>query len=483
MIRAKPIAASLALLLAACGDSGGPAISDADRDLAERQHPQLLAEFGGAYKGDEAAYLAQVGERIAQAAGIGGECKFTLVNTDVVNAFAVPGCYIYVTRGLMGIVNSEAELASVLAHELGHITGNHSNRQQRRSVLAQIGVIAVDAITGSDQLTRLAGAAAGFITLRYSRTHEYDADDRGLGYLQKAGYDPYASAEMLQVLQRSQQFQDRARGDETAAKTIPEWTLTHPLTENRIARARAAAKKTGLAPRALPEKAAEYLRAVDGLLYGDDPEQGFVLARRFAHPVMRIAFEAPEGFTLTNSPQAVLIEGADGTRGEFGGGAMPAGGVRAYAEALLASIVGNAPVDILAAQPFAANGLGAFAVQADVQTQQGTVPIAIAAYPGPDGDAYHFLLVSQPGSAPQQAISRLFASFRRLNDAEVARLRPRYIRVARVGPNDTPQALASRMAADRPAELLAMINGLSSAKEIKPGERVKLVQFLDPANP
>lgn len=477
MIRPKPFAASLALLLAACGDTSGPAISESDRDVAEQQHPQLLAEFGGAYKGDEAAYLERIGEKVAEAAGIGGQCKFTLVNTDVVNAFAVPGCYIYVTRGLMGIVNSEAELASVLAHELGHITGNHSNRQQRQSVLTQIGVIAVDAITGSDELTRMVGAAAGFFSLRYSRTHEYDADDRGLGYLQKAGYDPYASAEMLEVLQRSQQFQDRARGDETSAKTIPEWSLTHPLTENRIARARAAAQKTGLKPDALPDKAAEYLRAVDGLLYGDDPEQGFVLARRFAHPVMRIAFEAPEGFTLTNSPQAVLIEGSDGTRGEFGGGAMPAGGPEAYAEALLSSVIGNAPADIVTAQPFEAHGLRAFVVQARVQTQQGVVPIAVAAYPGDGGGAYHFLLVSQPGAEPQQAITRLFGSFRRLNDAEVASLRPRYIRVAQVGPADTPQSLASRMAADRPAELLAMINGLASAKEIRPGEHVKLVLF------
>lgn len=478
ILRAKSIAASLALLLlAACGDSAGPAISESDREVAEQQHPQLLSEFGGAYKGDEAAYLAQVGEKVADAAGIGGQCRFTLVNTDVVNAFAVPGCYIYVTRGLMGIVNNEAELASVLAHELGHITGNHSNRQQRRSVLAQLGVIAVDAITGSDELTRLAGAAAGFFTLRYSRTHEYDADDRGLGYLRKAGYDPYASADMLAVLQRSQQFQDRARGDETAAKTIPEWTLTHPLTENRIARARAEAARTGLKPDALPDKAAEYLRAVDGLLYGDDPEQGFVLARRFAHPVMRIAFEAPEGFTLTNSPQAVLIEGPGGTRGEFGGGPMPANGPEAYVETLLSSLIGDAPADIVAGQQFNANGVRGFMIQALVRTQQGSVPISIAAYPGSDGGAYHFLLVSQPGAEPRQAIASLFRSFRRLDDAEVARLRPRYIRVSRVGPGDTPQSLAARMAADRPAELLAMINGLSSASDIRPGESVKLVLF------
>lgn len=467
--------ASLALVLSACGDSGAPAVSKADREIAKSEHPKLLAEFGGAYEGDQAAYLARVGEKIAVAAGIGGQCKFTLVNTDVVNAFAVPGCYIYVTRGLVGIVNSEAELASVLAHELGHITGNHSNRQQRSSVLSQLGVLAVEAITGSDRLGELAGAAAGFFGLRYSRTHEYDADDRGLTYLRKAGYDPYASAEMLEVLQRYQRFQDSARGVEDDAKTIPEWTLTHPLTENRIERAREAAKKTGLAPDALPEKEAEYLRAVDGLLYGDDPEQGFVLGRRFAHPVMRIAFEAPAGFTLTNSPQAVLIEGADGTRGEFGGARMPAGGLDAYADALLASLLGDAPADVGPAQSFDANGTPALAVRTIVQTAQGPTPISLAAYAGSNGEAYHFVLVSQPGAQPETAATALFRSFRRLGDAEVAALRPRYIRVVAAAGNDNPHTLAARMAADRPAELLTMLNGKASAQGFRPGEPVKLV--------
>ncbi|ODP37881.1 M48 family metalloprotease [Sphingomonas turrisvirgatae] len=126
-------------------------ISDADRAYGEEAHPQLLAEFGGAYAGDGARYVRAVGKRVADAAG---QCTFTLVNSDVVNAFAVPGCYIYVTRGLLAIVTSEAELASVLGHELGHITARHAQRQQQRSIWRTLGVIAVSA-TGSERLTRL----------------------------------------------------------------------------------------------------------------------------------------------------------------------------------------------------------------------------------------------------------------------------------------------------------------------------------------
>src|SRR5690606_33952323 len=132
-------------------------------------------------------------------------------------------------------------------------------------------------------------------------------------------YDPYAAADMLDAIGRQERFLARTRGQDEA-RSIPEWGRTHPLTQYRIDRARDAAAKTGVAKDELPENEVAYLTELDGLLYGDDPAQGFVIGRRFAHPEMRIAFEAPPGFTLTNSPQAILIEGPDGVRGEFAGG-------------------------------------------------------------------------------------------------------------------------------------------------------------------
>ena len=300
------LAAGLAWLLASCGSADEASVTSADRELGAEQHPKLLAEFGGSYEAEEAAYVAQLGAKVAEAAGLEDQCTFTLVNSDVVNAFAVPGCYIYVTRGLIGIVNSEAELSSVLAHEVGHIVAKHSRRQQRRSLWRGIGVFAIQLITGSERLTRIAGEAATYFTLRYSRSQEYEADDLGLRFLRDAGYDPFAAADMLDALGRQERFLGRTRGRDEA-RSIPEWARTHPLTENRISRARDAAVATGLADDALPEKETVFLREIDGLLYGDDPRQGFVIGRRFAHPVMRIGFEAPAGFTLTNSPQAILI--------------------------------------------------------------------------------------------------------------------------------------------------------------------------------
>ena len=468
-----------ASLVAGCGGGGEeehePEIRPSERRLGTEQHPQLLAEFGGAYDAPEARYAVRLGERIAAAAGLEGQCTFTLVNSDVVNAFAVPGCYIYVTRGLMGIVNSEAELASVLAHEVGHIVAAHNRRQQTRSIWRSLGVLAVGLLSGSERLTQMAGHAAQYFTLRYSRKHEYEADDLGIRYLAAAGYDPYAAAGMLAALGRQEQFLAITRGRDEA-RGIPEWARTHPLTEARVERAGEIAAATGHAPDALPENELRYLREVDGLLYGDDPEQGFVQGRSFAHPVMRIAFDAPEGFTLTNSPRAILIEGPDGLRGMFGGGRMRSDGLKAYAEAVIAEMLGDAPAEIGAAERTRVNGVEALFVPAVVRTERGTAELNFAVYAGQGGSAYHFVMASE-SSAGATAIGELFGSFRLLSPREAASLRPRVIRTVTARPGDTLQSLAARMATDHRLDHFLMLNGRSAGDPLRPGETVKIVNF------
>lgn len=471
-----------AAMLATAGCGGGeqreydPVIEDGERRLGAEQHPLLLAEFGGSYDAPEAAYVSRVGEAIAGAAGLAGECTFTLVNSDVVNAFAVPGCYIYITRGLMGIVNSEAEMASILAHEVGHIVADHSERQQKRSLLRGLGVLAVGLVTGSERLTRIAGGAAEFFTLRYSRGQEYESDDLGIRYLRAAGYDPYAAADMLDALARQERFLSTTGGADEASG-MPEWARTHPLTENRIERARSQAAATGVAVDALPEKEAAFLSEVDGLLYGDDPEQGFVLGRRFAHPGMRIGFTAPPGFTLANSPQAVMISGPDGLRGEFGGGRIPRGGLDDYAATLIEQVLSGAQAEIGQPQRTRINGVAAVIVPALVRTAEGDASLSIAAYAGGGETAYHFLIVSSPGAAAGPAIGGLFQSFRMLSAAEAASLRPRRIQVVTVRPQDSLASVARRMASDHPREHFLMLNGRSADQPLRAGESVKIVAF------
>lgn len=469
------LAASLcALILTSACEYGDAPVTSRERQVGAEEHPKLLAQFGGSYAGDEADYVQRLGAKIAAAAGLANQCTFTLVNTDVVNAFAVPGCYIYVTRGLMGIVNSEAELASVLAHEVGHIAANHSERQQRRSLIRGLGVAAISAITGSGRLSEMAGAAAALFTLRYSRKHEYEADDLGVNYLRQAGYDPFAAVGMLTALGRHQQFRAATRErDETAA--MPEWALTHPLTEHRVARSRAAALASGAAREALVENRDTYLREVDGLLYGDDPAQGFVFGRRFAHPVMRIGFEAPPGFKLSNTPQAIQIEGPDGLQGLFSGGRMPVDGLASYAEGTLADLLQGAQVELGSATQTRINGLPAVIVPGAVATGQGSVSFSLAAYKGTGGDAFHFFMVSRPGAPQSRGIGALYESFRLLSAAEAASLRPRRIQTVRIVAGETLRSAASRMVTDQPLQHFLVLNGRSEQAPLRPGELVKLV--------
>lgn len=471
--RGLAAATALALALTACGRPGGPLVSDADRAAGADQHQQLLAELGGAYRGDEADYMAAIGERMASAAGLERQCTFTLVNSDVVNAFAVPGCYIYITRGLLGIVNSEAELAAVLGHEVGHIVGRHSQRQQRRSLWRSIGVAAVGVFTGSERLTQIAGAAAGLFALRYSRTQEYEADDLAIGYLRGAGLDPYESADMLDALGRHERHQ-AASGETDAARSIPEWARTHPLSGNRAERARARAEALAVADNALPENRNRYLAAVDGMLYGDDPEQGFVIGRAFAHPVMRIGFQAPAGFSLTNSPQAILIEGPDGMRGQFAGGPARDASLDRYAQALVAQLFAGAQVAVESERAGRINGLeasvGNFLVSAQGQQLRATLALYAA------GDTfYHFVMVSDPRAPAPSSLDALFASFRLLGPQEAAALRPNAIRVVRNQATASVNSLAGRMATSEPLADFLLINDFAAGKTLAPGEAYKLV--------
>lgn len=473
-IQQAMMASAALLLVNGCGPGPeGPAIEDRDRALGQEQHPILLNQLGGPYGGSEADYLRLLGESLATKAGLEGECTFTLVNTNLVNAFAVPGCYIYVTRGLMALVNSEAELASILGHELGHIASDHLEEQERRSLLRQLGVYAVALITESEALTRIASGAAQFFTLRYSRRHEYEADEFAVKLLVDGGYDPYATADMLASLANYERFQ---QGGGPELYTIPEWDRTHPLAENRVQRVIETARQAGIDPDTLPEREVELMRELEGLLYGDDPQQGFVLGRQFAHPEMRIAFEVPRGFRLTNTAAAVLIEGPEGLQGEFSGGEMPPGGLAVYARRIVREAFG-ADAPPWAAEAALVNGVPAIVLPLEFRSAEGSMQAVIAAYDAKGGTAFHFLLLSPPGETVLAQATDLLRSFRLLSAAEAARLRPRVIAVVAVREGDSAASLAELMASNRPLEHFLMLNQMSEQDRLAPGDLVKVLRF------
>lgn len=247
-------------------------ISASDKAQGSQAHPQLLAEFGGAYKGPQAAFVDRVGKRVAVQSGLsnaGGDFTVTLLDSPVENAFAIPGGYIYVTRQLLALMTSEAELASVMGHEVGHVAARHAASRNTRATIGGLLARGVGLATGSDIATRVAGAGAQLYTLKYGRDQEYQADALGVRYIAAAGYSPYASADILAALDESTGLAAQASG---TARSAPTWASTHPNGADRVQRAAALAKATGKPDTAIVQDTA-FLRMLDGLPYGD-PKQG-----------------------------------------------------------------------------------------------------------------------------------------------------------------------------------------------------------------
>ncbi|HET9397924.1 MAG TPA: M48 family metalloprotease, partial [Sphingomicrobium sp.] len=227
------------------------------RDIQEaaRQHAEIVDEFGGAEAGPRAAYVENVGRRVAAYSGTanaGQVYHFTALNSAVENAFAVPGGYVYVTRQLMSIINDEAELAFVVGHETGHIAASHHQQRrsaQRNSTIWGVFGAIVGAVVGNNAFGGLISQSAQQFSkarlLSFSRNQEYEADILGIRYITAAGYDPNGSATMLAQLTRSAALEARLQGDRN--RSTPEWASTHPLNENRTAQASQLARQTGRA--------------------------------------------------------------------------------------------------------------------------------------------------------------------------------------------------------------------------------------------
>jgi predicted Zn-dependent protease len=460
MMWTRAIAAVLALTLTAL-----PAAAQTGR--VQVQQAQILREVGGAYS----AYVARIGERVAAAAGLPGRCVFTIVDAEEVNAFtAPPGCYVYVTRGLLGILNSEAELAAVLGHELGHVAAKHAQKQQSQAVLTGLAAALVGAATRSDLAAGVARRAGQLGSLSYSRSQEYEADTLAMRYLPQAGYAPRGLPDVLDDLQREDEFNVRVSGRE--ARSVPGWARTHPLTSDRIRRAVLQADQAALQDGS-GRNAETYLSALDGLAYGGEPDQGYISGQGFRHPGLGIAFEAPPGFRLTNEADAVRISGPDGLRGEFAAGRASPSRLEDYAEQVLRGVVGDAAVERGRVTRTRINGVEAVVLTARAPTRGGLVEVVVAAYAVDGARAYHFATIAPLGRGA--VFDPMYDSFRRLSGPEASGMGPQRIAVVSVRPGDTSESLAARMAGEAPLERFLMLNALERGQPLTPGQRVKLV--------
>ncbi|SDZ82132.1 M48 family metalloprotease [Rubrimonas cliftonensis] len=498
--RAILLAAALAAPLAGCG---GPAPQTAplapgaqpqvsprttqEQRLGDQTHPRILAQYGGAYGGPISDYVRTIGRRLAAVTPqANAPWTFTVLDSPVVNAFALPGGYVYVTRGLVALADDEAQLAGVVGHEIGHVTAAHSAQRQTQAAVAQAGVLAAvlgAAILGADRsvvdlLGQGAGAAAQGVVASYSRSQELEADRLGVAYIAQAGYDPAAQAGFLRAMQAQDALSAQLRGGSYDPNRV-DFFASHPATAERVRAAEgAAALAGGGAGGARARNRDAFLAAIEGMVYGDSAAQGFVRGQSFIHPELRFRFDAPSGFAITNAAQQIVMQGRGG-RIVFDGGRDPGGDLRAYiAEAWAAALAQQTRTGQLQFRPTSRiGGMEAAAALMPVQTQGGVALAHMTVIRSGAGRLYRFFSVVPPNNpAALAAVERGAASFRQLSAAEARAARPWRIDVVTARPGDTPASLARRMPFDRAGEArLRVLNGLAPGEPLRAGQKVKLV--------
>jgi predicted Zn-dependent protease len=466
-------ASAVALSPTAAWSQVARSISASDRSQGAQANPQLVAQFGGRYEGAQAAYVERVGKRVALQSGLSNsQSDFTvqLLNSPVENAFAIPGGYVYVTRQLLALMNSEDELAFVLGHEVGHVAARHSAGRQRTSVLGSVLAGVVGSVAGNSTLGQLLGAgaqqASQLYSLKYGRDQEYQADTLGIRYSAGAGYNPFAAPLILNQLSASTTLGARAAGREATA--APAWLSTHPSSAQRIARARTLAQQARPGADRMAQDIA-FLRMLDGMRYDDDPQQGVIDGQNFRHPQMRFKFTAPAGYTIANSTEAVTVQGQRGqAQLTVGNTTSLTGAVLQRFEAL----GGRVTPDNVRTATIGGRQAAAATITATANRQRVDATVIAIAFPS----ATYVWTIVTPAGTGATVFDPLLASFTPMTAAEAAQIRGKRIRIHTVRSGDTIDSLSRQMAyASLQRERFMTLNGLNATGSLPPGMLVKLV--------
>ncbi|WP_294541172.1 M48 family metalloprotease [uncultured Rhodoblastus sp.] len=481
---ARGAVAAALLLLAGCStlerQGGGPDVSippvapsppeAAPKTLAESpneaERKRLIALYGGEYRWPRAEnYLNDVLVRLAKASETPGQpYRVTILNSGVVNAFALPSGDLFVTRGLLALANDTSEVAAVMAHEIAHVTARHAflraEQEKKAAVIAQAASVIQSRQKGKEVEASSAMTIAGF-----SRQQELDADQIGIGVTARAGYDPFGGSRFLKSLARSSAFRASLMGQKGAEK--PDFLASHPSTPERIDAALQAARQIG-GPGLGEAARAPYLAAIGGMAFGDDPTEGAIRGRKFIHPRLGFAFEAPEGFVLENSSQAVLGV-ADG-----GAEALRLDSVRTPQGKTLAEYLNSGWIDgLLESSIQSAEINGMPTVLAHARAGEWNFRVAVIAF----HEDFYRIIFAVKALTPEadERFIRSIRSFAPMTPEEAARAQPLHLRLAIAGPIDSAESLAAKMTGvDRSLDQFLLLNELESPA-LRLGETYKLV--------
>jgi len=433
--------------------------------MGREYDPQIAASMGLDPDTALQHYVHELGTRLAARSERPSlPWTFRVVDDRVVNAFALPGGFIYVTRGILAHFNSEAELAAVLGHEIGHVTARHSASQLSRQQLAQVG-LALGSIVSRDveRFSGVASAALGVLFLKHSRDDEREADDLGLRYMRRGDYDAREMPDVFTMLERVSAAQPGGRA--------PEWLATHPNPENR--RARIAEQIAALPAESLGRRVNRdaYLRRVDGLVFGEDPREGFFRGPEFLHPALRFRLRFPEGWTTQNQRQAVVA-----VTTERDATVQVTLAEQPTAEAAARAFFGQAGVTGAVPSRAAINGLPAVSAAFAAATESGQLR-GLATFVEHGGRVFQLLALAPAArwATHAAAAERTVRSFAVLTERAALDVQPWRIVVVNADGAATLEELARRRPAPVPVATLARINQTQPDAPLAPGTVVKWV--------
>ena len=443
-----------------------------ENSIGKSQHPQILQAFGGEYDDPKLqAYVRELGNRVAKDTERPNvKYTFSLLDTPILNAFAVPGGYIYVTRGLVATANSEAELAGVLAHEVGHITGRHSAERYSRDLLTAIGTTAAASVIGSAGVGRALGVGANLFSKSYSRGQEHQADELGVRYLHKAGYDTQAMSSFLAQLEADSNLQSKLTGANRQARN--DFFSTHPNTAGRVVAASDFAKKYPKNSNQVGRN--RHLSMINGIMYGDSEKHGFTRGQNFYHPDLGFMFTTPKGYKITNQPSQVLVTSNRGAAMVLDiRNKEPHQTPRSYiADTWLKDQVFDNPIDIKV------NGMRAATTSFNGTINGSEVGIRVVAIEYGPQKVFRFQIAIPKNSstATVNDLKKSSYSFRRMTSHEKKTIKSQRLRVITAKTGDTVKGLANRMDfKDFKVERFRALNGLKANDKIISGRKYKIV--------
>jgi len=447
-----------------------------ERKVGAEEHPKIMKEFGGALEGLRLqAYVNSIGRALAQVSEVPNlPYKFTILNDEKVNAFALPGGYVYITRGLLALAENEAEIAGVLAHEIGHITARHSAQRYSTSKATNIGLTIFSVLSSAAGVPSGLGQAVSYGTQAaiqgYSRQQELEADMLGVRYMTRLGYSPDAMSTFFKKMGAHTDLVAKEKGMKGVGPNI---MSTHPRTTDRIEKAIILAKTKPVANPLI--KRDTYLSQIKGMTFGDDLTQGIRKGRLFAHTNLRIQFEVPPNFILFNSPSQVRAIGPN--KSEINFSTVNPELIRQ--SGTLSKYLLTLDLNPQSVERIKVNGMNAATGLGLLITNAGRRDVRLLVIKGEGDNVFLLTFITLPEETQKlsEGFRRTTYSFRQLSQTEAQDVRPLKIRLIEVRAGDTIRSLAHKhMPFEKyKGEWFQVLNGLNASDRLTIGQQVKIV--------